>query len=153
MSGTTSDRPQYQLMLFEVGTIRPPSLSYGRRTGWDVTVSSLRMRNGGFVMQAAAKALLRRAQRLHAVRLWYEQDGSQALLLLLQGTEAKIRTKRPVRKEWIEDAVTGILKGLLDNSENLHPSLLAQLSIMRIITRAPSTFLVLSNSAWTLRKD
>lgn len=29
------------------------------------------------------------------------------------------RAKRPVRKEWIEDAVTGVLKGLLDDSENL----------------------------------
>lgn len=32
---------------------------------------------------------------------------------------AKRCTKRPVRKEWIEDAVTGVLKGLLDDSENL----------------------------------
>lgn len=32
---------------------------------------------------------------------------------------AKRCTKRPVRKEWIEDAVTDILKGLLDDSENL----------------------------------
>lgn len=28
-------------------------------------------------------------------------------------------TKKPVRKEWMEDAVTGVLKGLLDDSENL----------------------------------
>lgn len=32
---------------------------------------------------------------------------------------AKRCTKKPVRKEWIEDAVTGVLKGLLDDSENL----------------------------------
>lgn len=32
---------------------------------------------------------------------------------------AKRCAKRPVRKEWIEDAVTGVLKGLLDDSENL----------------------------------
>lgn len=67
-------------------------------------------------MQAATQALLQRVRRLHAGRLWYEQDGSQALLLLLQGAEAKRCTKRHVCKEWIEDAVTGILKGLLDDS-------------------------------------
>ena len=32
---------------------------------------------------------------------------------------AKRFAKRPVHKEWIEDAVTGVLKGLLDDSENL----------------------------------
>ena len=32
---------------------------------------------------------------------------------------AKRCTKRPVRKEWIEDTVTGILKGFLDDGENL----------------------------------
>ncbi len=32
---------------------------------------------------------------------------------------AKRCTKKPVRKEWLEDAVTGVLKGLLDDSENL----------------------------------
>ncbi|MBR2882724.1 MAG: hypothetical protein IKB96_10415 [Prevotella sp.] len=32
---------------------------------------------------------------------------------------AKRCSKRPVRKEWVEGAVTDILKGFLDDSENL----------------------------------
>lgn len=40
MSGTTSDRPQYQLMLSEVVRYDQPSSSCGRRTGWGVTATS-----------------------------------------------------------------------------------------------------------------
>ena len=89
-SGRTSNRAQYQLMLSEVGTIKP------------------------------AVVIMWKTDRLGRDR--EDRTDAKYYYYACKEQRAKKCTKKPVHKEWLEDVVVGILKGLLDDGENLASS-------------------------------
>lgn len=217
MSGTTSDHPQYQLMLSEVGTIRPVVLILWKtdrpeRDRFELADAKRRIRDAGcrvcliaeptpddspesVLMETMMEGMaefysrqlsqnIRRGMTYNAERVLYNGhkvwgygvdeelfDSAQRRLAenkrngsrrrasataehdprywltgklfcgecvgSMQGVSGTSKTgakhyyyyckeqraercsKRPVRKEWVESVVTDILKGFLDDSENL----------------------------------